>query len=313
MSRIRSAVLNCILLAFLLAGASPAHSQVAWNIGFNDPGQQYTAYYQPIQADALAAGNAWSQYLQGSGTVNLLINFDPTLPTAEAASASTVYVGYDAASSVNVYEQGAAYKAFTGQSAQSGFYDGSITLGTDYLTNDLWFDPQPMARTIPVPSNKVDAVSVFEHEIGHTLAFNGFRNPNTGTLSTPYESTFDANVITQNGGLFFVGSNAESVYGGPVPLQQGDYGHLDGAALPQDLMNGSSLTWGQRYSISPLDVAIAADSSVAVHIHGGTGPSASPPSAPGGRVAVPEPRSVLMLLLGLPLLAVPARRRLRRH
>jgi len=52
--------------------------------------------------------------------------------------------------------------------------DGFITIGPDYLANELWFDPNPLARLIPVPSNKTDAGSVFIHEMGHILGFNGF-------------------------------------------------------------------------------------------------------------------------------------------
>lgn len=101
-------------------------------------------------------------------------------------------------------------------------------------------------------------------------------------------------MVPQDGNLFFEGPHAEAVYGGPVPLTWGDYGHVgnraatgrSGQGLIGDLMNGVAWYGGVRYSISPLDLAIAADAGL---------PVTEPPTE------APEPPS--LGLLGLSCLA----------
>ena len=68
-----------------------------------------------------------------------------------------------------MFEQGAASEVLTGLDPNGAATDATIRIGTGYLTNELWFDPNAFARTAPVPSNKIDAESAFLHEMGHIL------------------------------------------------------------------------------------------------------------------------------------------------
>src|SRR5439155_14721508 len=121
---------------------------------------------------------------------------------------------------------------------------------------------------------KTDAESIFIHEFGHIFAFNGNRDEATGALLSNAESTFDALVSSLNNSLYFTGSYAESVYGGPVPLTVGNIYHVgnpagpgaDLEAYPGDLMNGNVVFRGTRYGISALDAAIAADVGLATEL-----------------------------------------------
>lgn len=264
---------RCAFAAMFLGLPLIAGGQVQFTVSFDDPGGAYSPYYSEIQTDLLGAGAIWSRYLQGNTTVNLSVDFDNEA-TASGSSTTTQYVE-TTDDGINVFAQGAGYKVATGEDPGVNI-DGTINIGTSYLQNDLWFDPNPTARTAPVPVDKNDAVSVFLHELGHVFAINGWRDGQTGELPGNYESPFDEDVITQDtpGGTtsFFTGANAEAVYGGPVPLTYGDYPHFGnsdgrpGSDLVNDeLMNGVVFYDGQRYYISPLDLAVFQDVGVPVN------------------------------------------------
>jgi len=280
------------------AGATPTYT-----VSFDDPGSANSAYYQEITTDLQAAGAEWASVFgdYGIANVDLQVAFDPAIPTMDGTSTSAQFLTRDPNSGLAVYEQGAAAK-LKGDVPNVPGVDGRIRIGETYLTSDLWFDPSPAARTAAVPSSKVDAYSDFLHELGHVVAFNGWRDGKTGALSGGYESTFDQWVTPRDGNLFFEGPQAEAVYGGPVPLTYGDYGHVgNGAGRPgqdliPDLMNGVFWLRGARYGISPLDRAIAADASLPV-----AGPVTN----------VPEPPSLLAFAVSL--MAVLLRRHVPRR
>ena len=200
-----------------------------------------------------------------------------------------------------------------------------MTLGdTGYLQNELWFDPSPTSRTGVVPTNRTDARSVFLHEFGHAFAFSGWRDGWTGALPGAYQSAFDALVAPGSaaGGpqLFFTGSSATALYGGPVPLTVGNYGHLGNSSpsqganlIPTDLMNGVAFSRGTRYHVSPLDLAMLVDTGLPITAPGGgvaaiaAAAAISVPLAP----AIPEPPVYALLLGGLIALASVRLRRAR--
>ncbi len=299
------AVRRAILAAGLIAAAAPARAAVVYTVAFNDPSNAEAAYHAEIAADLLAAGADWSGHLIGTGTVNLQVNFDAEA-TASGASATSVLVG--TRNGLSVYEQGAAYAATGGEGAHTAV-DGVINIGTSYLSQYLWFDPAPATRTAPVPAGRVDAVSVFLHELCHIFAFNGFRNAQTGALPGSYESTFDQDVsfTSTAGGVtpFFTGANAEAIYGGPVPLTYGDYPHFGNTAprpgsdlttvAADELMNGVTFYTGLRYDVSPLDLSVLKDTGVPVRF----------PEFVA--VNVPEPLSATTVLVAVT--AVASRRR----
>jgi hypothetical protein len=68
--------------------------------------------------------------------------------------------------------EGAAYQ-IAGKGAPA---DPGITIGlpvNDYLTAQIWFDRDAAGRSQDVPDGRVDAVTLFLHEMGHALGFNG--------------------------------------------------------------------------------------------------------------------------------------------
>ena len=251
------------LLCYCVIGS--AQSAPLVDVTFTGDNGQLSSYYSSIVNDLDSAAADWEKlFVSGSpSTLNVNIVFD----NSPSANSSSLFVTplYNVGPTW-VYQQGAVDAVLDGIHNPSGPYDATIHIGTSYLTNELWFDPNP-ANVDPVPANKTDAESVFTHEFGHIFGFEGYRDPTTGALLFNAESIFDTWITFLNNAPYFTGPDAESVYGGPVPLTVGNIYHVGnpsgpGADLevyPADLMNGNIFYRGTRYDISPLDAAIFAD------------------------------------------------------
>ncbi len=314
----------------LLLGASawaltPLAVQAGIEVHFGDPLGLYANQYADIQRVASAAGMDWmSHFLLPPSTatsptttaptttapnISVQINFAP-IATATGRSIVSSQVGVTAAG-LRLFEQGAAYEMATGIDPNGDAFDVEITLGSSgYLQHELWFDPDPLQRLHAVPHDRTDAYSVFLHEFGHAFGFNGWRDGMTGALPGDYLSTFDALVdeLTLPGGnLTFGGAHAVGLYGAPVPLTQGLYGHLGnwgplaGAELQADLMNGLYFVRGSRYAISALDLAVLRDLGLPI----------AADAVHAAATEVPEPGSFALASLALALL-LTARHRARK-
>jgi hypothetical protein len=250
---------------FWCLAISPVYSSPLLNTSFSGDNGQFCAYYSSITNDLELAAAEWKNLFvrENAFDLNLNVIFDNS-PTANAGSLFTTTLYNDGP--ISVFRQGAVDTVLSGVHNPSGPYDAAIHIGTSYLTDELWFDPNP-ANTGSVPIDKTDAESIFIHEFGHIFAFNGNRDQATGALLSNAESTFDALISSLNNSPYFTGSYAETAYGGPVPLTVGNIYHVgnpagpgaDLEAYPGDLMNGNVVYRGTRYGISALDAAIAAD------------------------------------------------------
>jgi PEP-CTERM motif-containing protein len=259
-----SLTLSCGLFCSCITGS--AYSSPLLNVTFSGDNGQLSSYYGSLVNDLSYAAADWEKlFVSGNAsTLNVNVVFDDS-PTANSSSLFVTPL-YNTGS-MWVYQQGAVDAVLNGAHNPWGPYDAAIHIGTSYLTNELWFDPNP-ANIDSVPVNKTDADSVFIHEFGHIFGFQGYRDQSTGTLWWPNaESVFDTWVTLLNNAPYFTGPDAESVYGGAVPLTVGNIYHVGnpsgpGADLevyPGDLMNGNVFYRGTTYGISALDAAIFAD------------------------------------------------------
>lgn len=295
-------------LTALLAGAitvfsTGASAQGQIEVVFNDPGAVYASYHADIERVTLAAGANWLSHFTATGTAPVLtvrIGFD-ALATATGRSLTSSFVGVSN-SGMNLFAQGAAHELLTGIDPNGSEADIEIMFGTGgYLQTELWFDPAPLQRTSPVPLSQTDAYSVLQHEFAHALGFNGWLDSSTGTVPGNDASTFDALVGEHpqgaGTGLYFLGSSAMALYGGPVPLTDGNYTHFgnwapgNGQDLLPDLMNGLVFYRGTRYTVSALDLAVMNDLGL--------------PTSVG---VVPEPATSALWLLGAGALLLSQRR-----
>ena len=242
----------------------PTDQNLYFNVIINDSLNIYSAYHSLITTTLQASGRFWDDYIEGFDVdLDVIVNFNSSIPRATGRSVTSSFVRNNG--TYNIFDQGAAAEIRTGVDPNGTAPDIEIEFNPNYLINELWFDSDPLLRTAPVPTNRTDAVSVFMHELGHAFAFNGWMNNTTGTMPGNYQSPFDEKINFVNGNFFFSGSQAVEIYGSPVPLTYGNIHHLGnssprpGSDLIPDLMNGVVFNRGTRYYISPLDVAIFAD------------------------------------------------------
>ncbi|GJE61183.1 calcium-binding protein [Methylobacterium trifolii] len=240
-----------------------AAPQPTFTVSFDDPSNQASDLRASLIANILYASGLWAQYLNSSANIEILLRIDSTaVGRAQGGSASTGVVG--TYNGMTLYQDSAGFELATGRDVTGTGPDLVITVDPAYLRNELWLDPSPGSAPA-IPTNRTDAVSVFTHELGHALGFNGFRNGTTGALPGNYLNTFDTNVAALGSGLGFYGPTALAVYGAAVPLTTGNYGHYGnvsespGTNPVAGLMNGVNYFRGVRYGIADIDLAILTD------------------------------------------------------
>jgi hypothetical protein len=238
-------------------------SQVLYDVSISDPQNQFAGLHSSIESNVLAAADLWGQQLAGNSTIEILVRPSAQVARAQARSLAPSFVG--ASGGFNVFQQGMAAELKSGFDPNGGTEDVEILLSPDFVRDLMWFDPSPATRTDPVDPSRTDAVSVFLHELGHAIGFNGWINGTTGQFPGVSKSTFDQLATFDGTNFFFIGPQARSVYGGDVPLTFGDPIHVGnssprpGANLVPDLMNGVTYNRGIRYDISTLDLAMMQD------------------------------------------------------
>jgi hypothetical protein len=144
---------------------------LTFNATFDDPAGTYSRFYADIRSHVAAAGASWSKYLAGNSSLEVIVKFSVGAGTiVSGRSLQPVDVRTNGA--LKVQEQGAAAEIRTGIDPNASTPDIELNFNPENLINELWFDPDPVARTAAVPSNKTDAVSAIMHEFGHAFGFN---------------------------------------------------------------------------------------------------------------------------------------------
>lgn len=295
--RLRSAV----VAAIMACGLPGAHAALTATVSVVDDNHLIAGLYDQIVSHVGAALTNWGQYIVGDGNIAVEVKVTDSVVRSAGASRASAFIREQ--NGIAVYGAGTAYKINNGVDVNGDAPDVEILLNPNYARDELWFDPDPFARQALMPADKTDAVSVFLHEMGHAIAFNGWGQLPDGKLPGTYASTWDINTAFDAGGLYFTGAKAQAIYGGAVPVTWGNNYHIgnangEGSDLLNDVMNGVVFYRGQRYSVSALNVAMAEDMGVVVQ-------------------AVPEPQTILLMSFGLLILGlhqgawrrlIPARR-----
>ena len=278
----RLLLVSCVVLQCTHARAGWSYS-VGWLAG--TPAS--TSLADSVTSSVGAALGLWTRHLAGHADVAVQIELTDSVLRSTGSSFTSGFVRDDP--DYTLYEQGLAYEIRTGIDPNGLAPDVRIQLNADYLANELWFDPEPTLRRAAVPVTLTDAVSVFAHEFGHALGFNGWWDEPIRMLPGAYASTWDQHTRYDGTALFFTGPKASALYGAAVPITQGNNWHLGnaigpGSDLQSDLMNGVAFHRGTRYDVSPLNLAMLDDMGVAIS-------------------EVPEPQTWALILMGLALLA----------
>ncbi|MFO1247560.1 MAG: autotransporter-associated beta strand repeat-containing protein [Alphaproteobacteria bacterium] len=206
-----------------------------------------------------AAANIWSHYLTTANvTLKLSIIIDNSLfsgnvlaqggPDGYAATGATF-------NGKTVYESAASAKLRTGNDPNGTDPDLSVYLTVSSIRNLLSFKTDDFGG---VPTNRVDALSVFLHEIGHGLGFMD--------VASTASATYIFDTFVQNGK--FTGPNAEAAANltpTGIPLDSGLAHISETSAYGTDLMS-PALDPGKNIHISAIDLAILQDIGLPVRV-----------------------------------------------
>lgn len=190
--------------------ALPATAQVTFPVSFDATAVGLTAPERDaITSHVQAAGQRWMSVLELAGprSIEIQIGINDAFPTANGGSITSVFVATDGGR--NRLEQSAAAELRSGIDPNGATADARITFNKNYLRNELWFDPAPVARSANVPNDRTDAMSVLMHELGHVLAYNGWAN-GQGVAPPTFWSTFDRWMMP----------GAPTLFAGPAVLVQ---------------------------------------------------------------------------------------------
>ncbi len=217
----------------LLLAMQPVWAQVTFNIAFDASANVLTATEKNnVTSHLQEAGRRWVRTLAigGPGSIDITV-YISNISTASAASAVSSLVA--PIGGRDTYEQGVAAKLRLGTDPNGAATDAVVTFGLAYLRNELWFDPDPQARTAPVPNDKTDAMSTVLHEFGHVLAYNGFADVNTGQPPATYWSVWDRWMIPGQPTLFS-GPYSVAAWGTQPDLTIGNINHWANPARAVD-------------------------------------------------------------------------------
>ncbi|MCX7174693.1 MAG: hypothetical protein NT159_12400 [Proteobacteria bacterium] len=237
-------------------------STFEYSLTLGDFGQ----YRDAIKTDMTAALNNIGKYLNAKGVMNIQV-LPETIQSGVIADASGAITSTP--SSLLSYEHGAgAITAFqltslTGTDPNPGGFDATVHIN---MANILRENLNP---NVGPNANQIDLTTALTHELFHAIGFEGFLGTSQASKN---KTVFDTYVTMKNGKPYFTGTNAEAVYGGPVPLAPASAGsgsayyHVD---VANDLM-ATSLSNGQIRTISALDLAILRDLGIAEVVTVGT-------------------------------------------
>lgn len=255
--------------AFVPSRCEALPGEITYSVGFVDPQNEFDALTrQRLTASVQAAGGQWDEVLVGEASIEVQVRATRSIPRGGGASVTSAFIGNDGV--YNVFEWGMAHEVRTGVDTNGAEPDVEFIFNPDYVSNELWLDPDPFGQGAPVPANRTDATSVMLHEFGHAIAYNGWQDNDDGSLPGDFRAPWDGFLEFTGGDIFFTGANVVALNGGPAAVTSGNRGHWGnrppraGSELIPELMNGVVFERGTRYAITPLDRALLLDVGLSV-------------------------------------------------
>jgi hypothetical protein len=281
-----------LAIAFTMVSAIPASAALSFQFNYVDDASGAFAsrgWLDPnslFQQNTRAAAELWGAQFNSNQTI--VVRVDTTSYAARAGGSNSLgRLLFTNEAGKEAWEAGPLTRILTGENPGEDSLGYDIVLGFDvsFVESNYWFDPQPELRSVEVPDNRGDFVTVVLHEFGHGFGMTGFRDFNTGEIHGNVVTQFDN--LSYYGGdgtpfdpggdpnpMFFDGALAASVYGSDLPLTHKPAGDLNYSqnfyhlsachpaapdGLEMTLMNGCVLPNGSRLSITPIDRAVYGD------------------------------------------------------
>jgi hypothetical protein len=229
----------------------------------SDPGNILGTRATLFKSNLAQAGKLWALHFNSKASLQVKVTVQQSYSnTANGESVMKVYIG-KTASGLNIAEEGAAYELRTGIDPNGTDPDISIIVDPDYINNELTLDPQPTVRTAPIPPNHEDAVSVFMHELGHAVGYNGYLPTKTSVAPAGWTGVYDKFIyVDANKKFWYNGPKGKAAYGGQkIPLANETNYHMGNelsGTLAFSLMPGFFI-YQHRYNVDSLVIAVLQD------------------------------------------------------
>jgi hypothetical protein len=207
-----------------LAGGSDlaqSFDKLPYTATVNDPQHELDPDTAAVLANLDAAIEDWSHWLTSKGSLAIAINVVDNTATGRFSGGPGYQVVLEQRGNYTVYELSSVHKMRTGEAGDATQPDIVVSIQPKYMRDNYWIDPDPKTRSTPVPSGKVDLVTVLAHELGHGLGMEGLVDIQTGKATdgvsiTGFDALFlDSPSITAP---VLTGTHVNAVYGGPAPL-----------------------------------------------------------------------------------------------
>jgi hypothetical protein len=262
------------LLLPILAGLLISHeclgqpnSNVRFEIQIRNLPADLKSSEENIRENILVAAEMWtSLVVTKSSSIEIEFKFQPWPARGAGRSLTAVPFGGEKVNGMSLLEEGMPHELRTGNDPNGSSPDVEVILDPEYAKT-IWWDPKPRTRKRPMSINKLDAVSVIAHELGHAMGFNGRIDPKSGQPTNGEISTYDRWVEFDGKNFFFNGPAATKAFGKKIPLSktQNNYHHFGEPGpkldrkLKDALMNGIFMEYGKRYFVTDLDIAVLSD------------------------------------------------------
>ncbi|MFN3960010.1 MAG: hypothetical protein ACK4NP_08865 [Parvularculaceae bacterium] len=220
-----------------------------WTVTLGTTSGVSSSILASIQQITLEAANYWGRYINfGSATIDIRVNI-VNLGQTTLAQAGPDFFPTQVVSGAQVFQAGPILEIQTGVDPNGSTPDIDIDVNlTSINENEYYYGGLSNPN---VPFAQFDLFTILAHEIGHGIGFISFDPANAAANRAEFDLFKSGN--------FFTGPRAVAVYGGNVPLQNGDGSHL----ADFDLLF-PSISNGERNFVSALDIAILADAGLPI-------------------------------------------------